>query len=202
MEEDVTQEGLVEDDEPSRCPADVFAPAAEELERNESLASECEPADEGLHESPSQLTGETDVEQLTGEWPLVFASSLRSRFALALLELTAGRNDVALGTSVPLREQSVIVWPLPSSQLEGKSAHSNGDGVPSKMTSHGPSQSMVLFTSLIRTPPKDGGESFQKPFCIFEDMLSNAPCFSVQARTRSIGIVNAAEHDGQNFVLK
>lgn len=96
----------------------------------------------------------------------------------------------------------MIVWPLPSSQLEGKSAHSNGDGGPSKITSHGPSHSMVLFTSLIRTPPKDGGESFQKPFCIFEDMLSNAPCSAVQARTRSIGIVNAAVHDGQNFVLK
>ena len=192
----------MEDDEPSRCPAEVFASEAKELERNESLASEREPADEGLPSSESPSLEDPKFEQLTGEWPLVFASSLRGRFALALLELAAGRNDVALGTSVPLRAQNVIVWPLPSSQLEGKSAHSNGDGVPSQITSHGPSHSMVLFTSLIRTPPKDGGESFQKPFCIFEVMLSNAPCSAVQARTRSIGIVNAAAHDGQNFVLK
>ena len=76
----------MEEDERSRCPADVFAPAAEELERNESLASEREPADEGLP-SESPLLEDPQFEQLTDEWPLVFASSLRGRFALAVLEL-------------------------------------------------------------------------------------------------------------------
>ena len=76
----------MEEDERSRCPADVFAPAAEELERNESLASEREPADEGLPSESPLLEG-PQFEQLTDKWPLVFASSLRGRFALALLEV-------------------------------------------------------------------------------------------------------------------